>query len=109
MEQTMIYEIKSSKQKGKNLMLKKAKEIFFPTLIASSILFGMGGATHAEGIDLPAPTADDIPDSIMTGLKAANASVAGLDKIALAALSVGLVPLAAMLTLRFLNMVLSRV
>lgn len=46
---------------------------------------------------------------VKTGIEDSIATVKALSPLALACLSVALVPLGAMLTLRFLNMVLSRV
>jgi hypothetical protein len=50
-----------------------------------------------------------VPANVQTGIDSAIATVGALNGLALAALVVALTPLGAMLTLRFLNMVLSRV
>jgi hypothetical protein len=50
-----------------------------------------------------------VPTDVQTGIDNATATVGALSGLSLAALVVALTPLGAMLTLRFLNMVLSRV
>lgn len=57
----------------------------------------------------PASAAGTVPPSIQKGIDDATATVGALDGIAVACLAVALTPLGAMLTLRFLNMVLARV
>ena len=54
-------------------------------------------------------SAQTVPQNVQNGIDSATATIQALDGLALAALTVALVPLGAMLTLRFLNMVLSRV
>lgn len=50
-----------------------------------------------------------VPTDVQTGIDNAQATVTALSPLALACLVVALTPMGAMLTLRFLNMVLSRV
>lgn len=50
-----------------------------------------------------------VNQDVKTGIEDSIATVKALSPLALACLSVALVPLGSMLTLRFLNMVLSRV
>jgi len=66
----------------------------------SAITFYQPSA-NAQGGTVPAELQKGVDDSI--------ASVKALSGLAIACLTVALVPLGAMLTLRFLNMVLSRV
>jgi hypothetical protein len=56
-----------------------------------------------------AQTAGTVPENVQSGIDDSIATVEALENLALAALVVALTPLGAMLTLRFLNMVLSRV
>lgn len=80
----------------------------FAASTALAIAVGSGGAiafyqpsANAQGGTVPAELQKGVDDSI--------ASVKALSGLAIACLTVALVPLGAMLTLRFLNMVLSRV
>jgi hypothetical protein len=57
----------------------------------------------------PASAQGTVPANVQSGIETATATVNALNGLALAALVVALTPLGAMLTLRFLNMVLSRV
>jgi len=57
----------------------------------------------------PASAQGTVPANVQSGIDTAIATVGALNGLALAALIVALTPLGAMLTLRFLNMVLSRV
>jgi hypothetical protein len=57
----------------------------------------------------PASAQGQVPANVQSGIDTAIATVGALNGLALAALIVALTPLGAMLTLRFLNMVLSRV
>jgi hypothetical protein len=57
----------------------------------------------------PARAAGTVPAELQQGVDDSIASVKALSGLAIACLTVALVPLGAMLTLRFLNMVLSRV
>lgn len=73
--------------------------------LALSLFFGSGSMpVHAQ----TAP-GGGAPESVTAGIAQAIATVQELDTLALACLAVALTPLGAMLTLRFLNMVLSRV
>jgi hypothetical protein len=79
----------------------------FASSTALALVIGSGGAialapsAHAAGGAVPAELQQGVDDSI--------ASVKALSGLAIVCLTVALVPLGAMLTLRFLNMVLSRV
>jgi hypothetical protein len=80
----------------------------FATSTALAIAIGCGGAIAF----LPAPARADggtVPAELQKGVDDSIASVKALSGLAIACLTVALVPLGAMLTLRFLNMVLSRV
>lgn len=55
------------------------------------------------------PARAAVPENVQKGITDATDTVGALNGLALAALVVALTPLGAMLTLRFLNMVLSRV
>ncbi len=76
--------------------------------LASALVVGLSfGATS-----LPASaqsSGGQVPANVQSGIDTATATVGALNGLALAALVVALTPLGAMLTLRFLNMVLSRV
>jgi hypothetical protein len=78
----------------------------FVSSTALALVIGSGGvialapSAHAAG-SVPAELQQGVDDSI--------ASVKALSGLAIVCLTVALVPLGAMLTLRFLNMVLSRV
>jgi hypothetical protein len=77
------------------------------TLLAPLAIVGVIGFSSSPSL---AQTATGtVPDSVQTGIDNSIATVQALDSLALAALVVALTPLGAMLTLRFLNMVLSRV
>lgn len=72
--------------------------------IASALAISLVG-----GLNVSPASAQDVPANVQTGIDSAVATVGALNGLALAALVVALTPLGAMLTLRFLNMVLSRV
>lgn len=57
----------------------------------------------------PAGAVGTVPEQVQTGIDDATATIGALSVLALAALTVALTPMGSMLTLRFLNMVLSRV
>lgn len=74
-------------------------------LAISALVFGL-----STGVGMKSASATGtVPPNVQTGIDNAVATVGALDSLALAALTVALMPLGAMLTLRFLNMVLSRV
>lgn len=77
---------------------------FASALAISALVFGLSSAVNIQ----PA-AAQTVPANVQKGIDDAIATVGALDALALAALTVALMPLGAMLTLRFLNMVLSRV
>ena len=78
----------------------------FVTSTALALAIGSGGAMVASS---PAHAAGAVPADVQKGVDDSIATVQALSGLAIAALTVALVPLGAMLTLRFLNMVLSRV
>jgi hypothetical protein len=80
--------------------IKKYGSLFLLT-VALSIPFSVKPASAQGGGQVPA--------NVQSGIDTAIATVGALNGLALAALVVALTPLGAMLTLRFLNMVLSRV
>ena len=55
------------------------------------------------------PAYADAPAQVTEGIASATATIESLQNLASTALTVALIPLGSMLTLRFLNMVLSRV
>jgi hypothetical protein len=73
------------------------------------VLLLAGGIFVSTPAILPADAAGTVPASVQSGIDQAVATVNALDGLALAALVVSLTPLGAMLTLRFLHMVLARV
>ena len=82
----------------------------FRKFVASTTLalaIGSGGVIAL----MPSPARADgqVPAELQKGVDDSIASVKALSGLAIACLTVALVPLGAMLTLRFLNMVLSRV
>ena len=79
----------------------------FATSTALALAIGSGGAI----VFSPSPVRADgvVPAELQKGVDDSIASVKALSGLAIACLTVALVPLGAMLTLRFLNMVLSRV
>ncbi len=81
------------------------KKILLPFTLATVI---SGGIVVASS-PVFAQSAGTVPASVQTGIDNSKATVQALDSLALAALVVALTPMGAMLTLRFLNMVLSRV
>lgn len=85
-------------------MRKKIKKYgsLFLLAVALSIPFSVKPAS-AQG------AGGQVPTNVQSGIDTAIATVGALNGLALAALVVALTPLGAMLTLRFLNMVLSRV
>jgi hypothetical protein len=74
---------------------------------ALALAIGTGGAIALY--QTPANAAGEVPVELQKGVDDSIASVKALSGLAIACLTVALVPLGAMLTLRFLNMVLSRV
>jgi hypothetical protein len=82
----------------------KLKNFLFGTITTVAVFSG--------GVFLfssPASANGSMPPNVATGIETAEATVEGLNGLALTALTVALTPMGAMLTLRFLNMVLSRV
>lgn len=83
--------------------------------IRNSITFTALALTAAVGVGLSNPepsfaqAAGTVPADVQKGIDDSKASVQALSGLALVCLVVALTPLGAMLTLRFLNMVLSRV
>lgn len=77
-------------------------------LASSALAVAIFGAVALPSASF-AQSAGTVPTSVQTGIDNATATVGALDSLALAALVVALTPMGAMLTLRFLNMVLSRV
>lgn len=86
------------------MLNKRLKKAILP--IATVVCLSTGGLVLGSK---PARAAGTVPASVQTGIDNAIATVGALDSLALACLVVALTPLGAMLTLRFLNMVLSRV
>jgi hypothetical protein len=80
--------------------IKKYGSLFL-LAVALSVPFSVKPASAQGGAQVPA--------NVQSGIDTAIATVGALNGLALAALVVALTPLGAMLTLRFLNMVLSRV
>jgi hypothetical protein len=80
--------------------IKKYGSVFL-LAVALSVPFSTRPASAQGGAQVPA--------NVQSGIDTAIATVGALNGLALAALVVALTPLGAMLTLRFLNMVLSRV
>jgi hypothetical protein len=80
--------------------IKKYGSVFL-LAVALSVPFSTRPASAQGGGQVPA--------NVQSGIDTAIATVGALNGLALAALVVALTPLGAMLTLRFLNMVLSRV
>lgn len=78
------------------------KKLFLAALAVSSCTFTLSPV-------LQSPVKAEVPASIQQGITDATDTIQALDGLAFAALTVALMPLGAMLTLRFLNMVLSRV
>ncbi|NES65598.1 MAG: hypothetical protein F6K24_10220 [Okeania sp. SIO2D1] len=84
-------------------MMMNVKQAVAATAVSIALV---GGVTLApQRADAQA----QVPPNVQSGIDNAIATVQALDGLALAALVVALTPLGAMLTLRFLNMVLSRV
>lgn len=73
--------------------------------LALSCLLGVGGFYLAS----VSPASAAVDPGVQTGIDDSIETVQALSGLSLAALTVALTPLGAMLTLRFLNMVLSRV
>jgi len=79
----------------------------FAAFTALALAIGCGGAIVFA--PSPARAVGAVPAELQKGVDDSIASVQALSGLAIACLTVALVPLGAMLTLRFLNMVLSRV
>jgi hypothetical protein len=86
------------------MLNKRLKKVVFP--VVAVVCLTTGGLVLSSK---PSRAAGTVPASVQTGIDNAIATVGALDSLALACLVVALTPLGAMLTLRFLNMVLSRV
>lgn len=80
------------------------KKVFLSALLVSSVAFGAVSVSTS-----PASATGTVPADVQTSIDNATATVGALSPLALACLVVALTPFGAMLTLRFLNMVLSRV
>jgi hypothetical protein len=91
------------------VLIMKAQNRFkkFVTSTALALAIGSGGSIVAFAPS--AHAAGTVPADVKKGVEDSIATVEALSGLAIAALTVALVPLGAMLTLRFLNMVLSRV
>jgi hypothetical protein len=81
----------------------------FRNFVASTALAIAIGSGGAIALAPSAQAAGSVPAELQQGVDDAIASVKALSGLAIVCLTVALVPLGAMLTLRFLNMVLSRV
>jgi len=84
---------------------------FFGQRLASPFLiflvaFAAVGVFHVSRVQ---PVSATVPPAVQNGIDDTIATIQALDGLALAALVVALTPFGAMMTLRFLNMVLSRV
>lgn len=81
------------------------KKWLFSSLLLVTVVGGIGL------ISSPARASGQgtVPAEITTAVKDAKASVEAISGVSTVALAVGLSPLGAMLSLRFLNMILSRV
>lgn len=88
------------------MLNKRLKKAVLP--VAAVVCLTTGGLVLGSK-PASAQSAGTVPKSVQTGIDNAIATVSALDSLALACLVVALTPLGAMLTLRFLNMVLSRV
>lgn len=80
------------------------KKVLFSTILLSMVV--TGGVLLKSA---PASAAGTVPTEITDAVNSAKASVQAISGISTVALAVGLSPLGAMLSLRFLNMILSRV
>lgn len=85
----------------KNLKLRKYAGA---AMVAVSLAVSVG-----EVLLVDVTSVNAAPAAVTSGIQSAIATVSALDGLAIAALVVALTPLGAMMTLRFLNMVLSRV
>jgi len=81
----------------------------FRKFVASTALALAIGSGGTIALAPSAQAAGAVPAELQQGVDDAIASVKALSGLAIVCLTVALVPLGAMLTLRFLNMVLSRV
>jgi hypothetical protein len=79
------------------------------SLLGFAALAVITGSSVVAVSSLPASAAGTVPADVQTGIDDAKVTVQALSPLALAALTVALIPMGSMLTLRFLNMVLSRV
>lgn len=77
-------------------------------LLAATLSAGLG-LMIAPSLPASAQSTGTVNPDVQSGIDSSIATVKALSPLALACLSVALVPLGSMLTLRFLNMVLSRV
>jgi predicted transcriptional regulator len=77
-------------------------------LVFSTFLALSGGVLFTSQFPASAATGT-VPTDLQTAIDDAVASTKALSPLALACLAVALIPLGSMLTLRFINMVLSRV
>ena len=90
--------------------LKKAAN----SVVVSGAALAMGGAVFTAGSVVAAPpgggdASEEAAESIAAGVANAIAMIRAIDGIGLAAFGVALAPMGFMVTLRVLNMVLSRV
>lgn len=88
-------------------MNKKTARLSFSKSLAFSLV--AAGSIFCISYSPPAHAVGTVPTEVQNGIDTAKATVEALNPLAFAALSVALLPLGSMLTLRFLNMVLSRV
>jgi hypothetical protein len=92
-----------------NMEDRKSRLLLNPSVAQISTGAAAGVAALAASSTSVFAQVGEVPVDVQTGIDNAQATVVALNPLALAALSVALVPMGAMLTLRFLNMVLSRV
>lgn len=85
--------------------MNSIKKALLSGIVAASVLGSVGIVAQPQ----PSFATGTVPADVQTGIDNASATVTALSPLALACLVVALTPLGAMLTLRFLNMVLSRV
>lgn len=88
---------------------KKVQQFGSGVVLAAALAVPVGVGSLGFAPPASAQTAAGAPQAVKDGIAQATATVQELDGLAIACLAVALTPLGAMLTLRFLNMVLSRV
>jgi hypothetical protein len=89
-------------------MFTFVKRSVSPLILSAGLLLSAGAVISPVllGVDSASAT---VPAAVQTGIDDSVDTIEALSVLALSALTVALTPLGAMLTLRFLNMVLSRV